>query len=134
MTGRVHTERKRGTLTAIIKQAGLLPLKSSSISRDCSGDGRMARLHLLRSRSLKPRRPEDDGAPFIVADVKYTFDVVRYAKDVPADLRINARKEWYSPRLRSGLIPQSPAFLDSAAVGVATSRTVLNPHSSTPPD
>jgi peptide/nickel transport system substrate-binding protein len=36
-----------------------------------------------------------DGAPFTSADVKYTFDVVREAKDAPAKLRVNARKEWY---------------------------------------
>jgi peptide/nickel transport system substrate-binding protein len=36
-----------------------------------------------------------DGAPFTAADVKFTFDVVREAKDAPARLRINARKEWY---------------------------------------
>jgi peptide/nickel transport system substrate-binding protein len=36
-----------------------------------------------------------DGAPFTAADVKYTFDVVREARDAPARLRINARKEWY---------------------------------------
>jgi peptide/nickel transport system substrate-binding protein len=36
-----------------------------------------------------------DGAPFTSADVKYTFDVVREAKEAPAKLRINARKEWY---------------------------------------
>jgi peptide/nickel transport system substrate-binding protein len=37
-----------------------------------------------------------DGAPFTSADVKYTFDVVREAKDAPAKLRINPRKEWYA--------------------------------------
>ena len=37
-----------------------------------------------------------DGAPFTAADVKYTFDVVREAKDAPARLRINPRKEWYA--------------------------------------
>jgi peptide/nickel transport system substrate-binding protein len=36
-----------------------------------------------------------DGAPFTAADVKYTFDVVREAKDAPAKLRVNARREWY---------------------------------------
>jgi peptide/nickel transport system substrate-binding protein len=36
-----------------------------------------------------------DGAPFTAADVKYTFDVVREARDAPARLRVNARKEWY---------------------------------------
>ncbi len=36
-----------------------------------------------------------DGAPFTAADVKFTFDVVREAKDAPARLRLNARKEWY---------------------------------------
>ena len=36
-----------------------------------------------------------DGAPFTAADVKYTFDVVREARDAPVKLRINARKEWY---------------------------------------
>ena len=36
-----------------------------------------------------------DGAPFTAADVKFTFDVVREAKDAPAKLRINPRKEWY---------------------------------------
>src|SRR4029077_1590564 len=37
-----------------------------------------------------------DGAPFTSADVKYTFDVVREARDASAKLRINARKEWYA--------------------------------------
>jgi peptide/nickel transport system substrate-binding protein len=37
-----------------------------------------------------------DGAPFTSADVKFTFDVVREAKDAPAKLRINPRKEWYA--------------------------------------
>jgi peptide/nickel transport system substrate-binding protein len=36
-----------------------------------------------------------DGKPFTSADVKYTFDVVREAKDAPAKLRLNPRKEWY---------------------------------------
>src|SRR5262245_16541008 len=36
-----------------------------------------------------------DGHPFTSADVKYTFDVVREAKDAPAKLRLNPRKEWY---------------------------------------
>jgi peptide/nickel transport system substrate-binding protein len=37
-----------------------------------------------------------DGAPFTAADVKFTFDVVREARDAPAKLRFSARKEWYS--------------------------------------
>jgi peptide/nickel transport system substrate-binding protein len=37
-----------------------------------------------------------DGAPFTSADVKFTFDVVREARDAPAKLRINPRKEWYA--------------------------------------
>ncbi len=37
-----------------------------------------------------------DGSPFTAADVKFTFDVVREAKDTPARLRINPRKEWYA--------------------------------------
>jgi len=36
-----------------------------------------------------------DGAPFTAADVKFTFDVVREAREAPAKLRINPRKEWY---------------------------------------
>jgi peptide/nickel transport system substrate-binding protein len=36
-----------------------------------------------------------DGQPFTAKDVKFTFDVVREAKDAPARLRINPRKEWY---------------------------------------
>ncbi len=37
-----------------------------------------------------------DGQPFTATDVKFTFDVVREARDAPAKLRINARKEWYA--------------------------------------
>jgi len=37
-----------------------------------------------------------DGQPFTSRDVKFTFDTVREAKDAPAKLRINPRKEWYS--------------------------------------
>src|SRR5262247_683829 len=36
-----------------------------------------------------------DGQPFTAKDVKYTFDVVREAKDAPTKLRLNPRKEWY---------------------------------------
>ena len=36
-----------------------------------------------------------DGAPFTAADVKFTFDVVREAREAPVKLRINPRKEWY---------------------------------------
>src|SRR5512134_1831042 len=36
-----------------------------------------------------------DGQPFTSRDVKFTFDVVREAKDAPAKLRLNPRKEWY---------------------------------------
>jgi peptide/nickel transport system substrate-binding protein len=36
-----------------------------------------------------------DGQPFTSRDVKYTFDVVREAKDAPAKLRLSPRKEWY---------------------------------------
>jgi peptide/nickel transport system substrate-binding protein len=36
-----------------------------------------------------------DGKPFTSRDVKYTFDVVREAKDAPARLRLSPRKEWY---------------------------------------
>jgi len=34
-----------------------------------------------------------DGQPFTSKDVKYTFDVVREAKEAPAKLRINPRKD-----------------------------------------
>jgi len=37
-----------------------------------------------------------DGPPFTSKDVKYTFDVVREAKDAPAKLRLSARKDWYA--------------------------------------
>ncbi len=37
-----------------------------------------------------------DGQPFTSKDVKYTFDLVREAKDAPARLRINPRREWYA--------------------------------------
>ncbi|MBI1733738.1 MAG: ABC transporter substrate-binding protein [Candidatus Rokubacteria bacterium] len=37
-----------------------------------------------------------DGQPFTAKDVKYTFDMVREAKDAPAKLRINPRKDWYA--------------------------------------
>src|SRR5262245_13663088 len=36
-----------------------------------------------------------DGQPFTSKDVKFTFDVVREAKDAPTKLRLNPRKEWY---------------------------------------
>jgi len=36
-----------------------------------------------------------DGKPFTSKDVKYTFDMVREAKDAQAKLRINPRKDWY---------------------------------------
>jgi peptide/nickel transport system substrate-binding protein len=37
-----------------------------------------------------------DGQPFTSKDVKYTFDVVREAKDAPARLRLSPRKDWYA--------------------------------------
>jgi peptide/nickel transport system substrate-binding protein len=37
-----------------------------------------------------------DGQPFTAKDVKYTFDMVREAKDAPAKLRISPRKDWYA--------------------------------------
>jgi peptide/nickel transport system substrate-binding protein len=37
-----------------------------------------------------------DGQPFTAKDVKYTYDLVREAKDAPAKLRINPRKDWYA--------------------------------------
>jgi peptide/nickel transport system substrate-binding protein len=37
-----------------------------------------------------------DGQPFTSKDVKFTFDLVREAKDAPTKLRLNPRKEWYS--------------------------------------
>jgi peptide/nickel transport system substrate-binding protein len=37
-----------------------------------------------------------DGQPFTSKDVKFTFDMVREAKDAPAKLRLNPRKEWYA--------------------------------------
>jgi peptide/nickel transport system substrate-binding protein len=37
-----------------------------------------------------------DGQPFTSKDVKYTFDVVREAKDAPAKLRLSPRKDWYA--------------------------------------
>jgi peptide/nickel transport system substrate-binding protein len=36
-----------------------------------------------------------DGQPFTAKDVKYTFDMVREAKDATGKLRINPRKDWY---------------------------------------
>ncbi|MBI4593969.1 MAG: ABC transporter substrate-binding protein [Candidatus Rokubacteria bacterium] len=36
-----------------------------------------------------------DGQPFTAKDVKYTFDMIREAKDATAKLRINPRKDWY---------------------------------------
>ncbi len=37
-----------------------------------------------------------DGQPFTSKDVKFTFDVAREAKDAPAKLRLNPRKEWWT--------------------------------------
>src|SRR5436309_5561713 len=37
-----------------------------------------------------------DGQPFTSKDVKYTFDIVREARDAPAKLRLNPRKDWYA--------------------------------------
>src|SRR5678816_3560274 len=37
-----------------------------------------------------------DGRPFTSKDVKFTFDVVREAKDAPAKLRLNPRKDWWA--------------------------------------
>ncbi len=37
-----------------------------------------------------------DGQPFSSRDVKFTFDLVREAKDAAAKLRINPRKDWYA--------------------------------------
>jgi len=37
-----------------------------------------------------------DGQPFTSKDVKFTFDVAREAKDAPAKLRLNPRKEWWA--------------------------------------
>jgi len=44
---------------------------------------------------LKKNVKWHDGRPFTSKDVKYTFDVVREAKDAPAKLRLSPRKEWY---------------------------------------
>src|SRR5213594_3143808 len=37
-----------------------------------------------------------DGQPFTSRDVKYTFDMVREAKDAQGKLRLNPRKDWYA--------------------------------------
>src|SRR5262245_27115080 len=37
-----------------------------------------------------------DGQPFTSKDVKYTFDVVREARDAPAKLRLSPRKDWFN--------------------------------------
>ena len=37
-----------------------------------------------------------DGQPFTSKDVKFTFDVAREARDAPAKLRLNPRKEWWA--------------------------------------
>ena len=37
-----------------------------------------------------------DGQPFTSKDVKYTFDLVREAKDAPAKMRLSPRKDWYA--------------------------------------
>src|SRR3989442_5432285 len=37
-----------------------------------------------------------DGHPFTAKDVKHTFDMVREARDAPARLRLNPRKDWYA--------------------------------------
>jgi peptide/nickel transport system substrate-binding protein len=37
-----------------------------------------------------------DGQPFTSKDVKYTFDMVREAKDTTAKLRLSPRKDWYA--------------------------------------
>lgn len=37
-----------------------------------------------------------DGQPFTSKDVKFTFDMVREARDAAARLRLNSRKEWYA--------------------------------------
>ena len=37
-----------------------------------------------------------DGQPFTAKDVKYTFDMVREAKEATAKLRVNPRKDWYA--------------------------------------
>jgi peptide/nickel transport system substrate-binding protein len=44
---------------------------------------------------LKKNVKWHDGKPFTSRDVKYTFDVVREARDAPAKLRLSPRKEWY---------------------------------------
>jgi peptide/nickel transport system substrate-binding protein len=46
--------------------------------------------------SLRRNVAWHDGQPFSAKDVKYTFDMVREAKDATARLRINPRKEWYA--------------------------------------
>ncbi len=37
-----------------------------------------------------------DGQPFSSKDVKYTFDMIREAKDAQGKLRLNPRKDWYA--------------------------------------
>jgi peptide/nickel transport system substrate-binding protein len=37
-----------------------------------------------------------DGQPFTSRDVKFTFDLVREAPEVPTTLRLNPRKDWYA--------------------------------------
>jgi peptide/nickel transport system substrate-binding protein len=46
--------------------------------------------------SLRKNVRWHDGQPFTSKDVKHTFDMVREAKDAPARLRINPRKDWYA--------------------------------------
>src|SRR5438046_5344855 len=37
-----------------------------------------------------------DGQPFTSKDVKFTFDMIREAKDGQGKLRLNPRKDWYA--------------------------------------
>jgi peptide/nickel transport system substrate-binding protein len=46
--------------------------------------------------SLRKHVGWHDGRPFTSRDVKYTFDMVREARDASTKLRLNPRKDWYS--------------------------------------
>ena len=53
-------------------------------------DGYRNLVFFLRKTSVARRRP------FTAKDVKYTFDIVREAKDAPREVSPQPRKDWYA--------------------------------------
>src|SRR5207249_2733260 len=73
-------------------------LRSAQAGRERGDRHRRAGRALVVAGQLPQPRPlpPQEREAFSSADVKYTFDVVREAKDAPAKLRLSPRKDWYA--------------------------------------